>query len=74
MNEITYHSVKNLRDIIFTLIAEHGSQTAVARNLGISTGYLGDILHGRTEISADVAGRLGFDRIIVYTRRWRHRE
>lgn len=43
-----------------------GGQKAAADMLGITTQYLCDILQGRMDVSEVVAGKLGYDRIIVY--------
>jgi transcriptional regulator with XRE-family HTH domain len=47
-------------------IAEAGSQTKVAIELGISVSYLSDILNGKREISENVARKLGFKRQTKY--------
>lgn len=47
-------------------IARTGSQQAAARSLRISPQYLCDVLKGRREISAELARRLGYKRVVVY--------
>ena len=49
-----------------SMVAESGTQKAVAEELGISQVYLSDILAGRREISASVARKLGFERRTDY--------
>lgn len=44
------------------------TQTAVARELGISSSYLSDILNGKREVSEGLAKRVGFKRVIKYER------
>ncbi len=57
-----------MMDLVTELVDRHGSQTAVARLLGISTGQLGDILHGRRPVTAKVAARMGWKRLTVFVR------
>lgn len=47
-------------------IGIEGSQKAAAEVLGISEQYLSDILHGRREVSANVARAMGFERIVSF--------
>ena len=45
------------------------SQTNVARDLGFSTGFIGDVLHGRRNVTEKLAERLGLEQIVVYVSR-----
>jgi plasmid maintenance system antidote protein VapI len=45
------------------------SQKAVAEQLGVSTAYVNDILHGRREISLYVGRKLGFEKVTVFLAR-----
>lgn len=56
-----------LRDVLSDMLAECGTQTALAAELKISTPYLGDILQGRRPISA-LASRLGYKPLTVFVR------
>lgn len=54
---------------LLTLLHEECSRTtrkAVAQRCGISLQYLGDILHGRRAVSAQVALAFGFRRIVLF--------
>jgi transcriptional regulator with XRE-family HTH domain len=57
-------------DLIDLLWSESRKRTQkdVAKDLGISPQYLSDILKGRREISAEVARRLGFERVVTFVR------
>lgn len=44
------------------------TQREVAENLGVSNGYLGDVLHGRRPVSEAMAARLGWKRVAVFVR------
>lgn len=50
------------------MVRKEGSQRAVARKLGISAVYLGDILLGRRGISDNVAAMLGYRREVIFTK------
>lgn len=43
-----------------------GSQRRLARRLGFKSAYLNDILRGRRPISAKLAARLGYDRVVLF--------
>ena len=43
-----------------------GTQTALARELGVSLPYLNDVLHGRRELAGKVLDALGLERVISY--------
>lgn len=45
------------------------SQTNVAKDLNFSTGFLGDVLHGRRNVTEKLAERLGLEQVTVYVRR-----
>lgn len=53
-------------DELRKVVAANGSQKETARVFCISPQYLCDILHGRREISAEVAEILGFERVVTY--------
>jgi len=55
---ITTHTFLDL----LTALVEKSSQRQVARDLGISSGWLHDILHGRRPVPAEVARKMGFER------------
>ena len=59
----------DMRDTLTVMIDERGSQRAVAQELGVSQAYLGDVLHGRRGVSAKLAGKLGYERVVVFVRR-----
>lgn len=42
------------------------TQRAYAQSLGISFQYLNDVLHGRREVSANLAQKLGLTREVVF--------
>lgn len=47
------------------LIETHGSQTAVAKRLGLSVPYINDLIHGRRLFSDAMLEKLGMRRIVV---------
>ncbi len=49
-------------------ITKHGSQAAYAKHLGISQQYLNDVLHGRRDISSELAQALGYERLTIYVK------
>ncbi len=55
-----------LRLLTAMVEADGSSQRSVAKELGISAVFLGDILHGRRGVSATVAERLGYRRVVVF--------
>ncbi len=59
----------DMRDRLTDMVAEHGSQKAVADILGVSKGYLNDVLMGRRPVSAQMAERLGWKRFVLFVGR-----
>lgn len=49
-------------------MVDRSSQRQVADKLGISYTYLNDILHGRTDVSENVALKLGYQRRVIFER------
>lgn len=45
-----------------------GSQADLARELGVSTGYLNDVLQGRAEAGDKILRPLGLERVVAYRR------
>lgn len=62
---MSYLTEHDIRDFLTGMI-EAGSQKAVADRFGISTGYLGDVIHGRRGVSGEFAKKLGFERVVVF--------
>jgi len=58
----------DMRDELTGMIEAFGSQKIVAIELGISQGYLGDLLHGHRDFSVTIARRMGFERVTVFVR------
>jgi plasmid maintenance system antidote protein VapI len=63
--EITQEEIVN---IIEEMVRTWGSQKAVADHLGISNAYMSDILAGARKVSNQVAGKLGYKRIVKYAK------
>ena len=59
----TEHDI--LDDLTFA-VERMGSQTAVAKDLGIGESFLGDILHGRRKVCKYLAGKLGWRKVTVF--------
>ncbi len=59
----------DLRDVITDMIERLGSQTAVARELGVSVVYLNDVLHGKRGLGMKLAEGLGWEKIEIYRRK-----
>ncbi len=66
MSEVRY-SVDDarLRDVLQGEIARAGTQTALAKKLGVSLAYINDAVRGRRSISA-LAPRLGYRTLVVH--------
>jgi transcriptional regulator with XRE-family HTH domain len=45
-----------------------GTQAALAKELGITAAYLGDVLNGKREPGPTLLNALGFRRVITYVR------
>ena len=58
----------DMRDLLTDMVEERGSQRAVAQELGVSQAFLGDVLHGRRGVSANLAGKLGYERVVVFVK------
>ena len=61
---LTEHDVLD----ILSPMAMEGRMTAAAGELGYTVSYLSDVLRGRRNVSAELAGKLGFNRVVVFTR------
>jgi len=48
------------------LVSRAGSQKVCAEQLGVTPGYLNDVLHGRRDVSAQLADRLGLERVVLF--------
>ncbi len=44
----------------------HGSQTAAARNLGVSLAYLNDVIRGRREPGEKLLTPIGIQKVVIY--------
>jgi len=63
-----YYTQEQLKETIWDLVTEHGSQKAVAELLKIKPAYLNDILHDKRAISDHVAKQIGYFRQTVFTK------
>lgn len=52
-----------LLDILWDKVNEAGSQKKVADEIGISAGFLNDILQGRAPVTDQVARYLGYKKV-----------
>jgi plasmid maintenance system antidote protein VapI len=59
---------QDLRKELIRLLKQKGSQSSLAREIGISSSYLNDVLRGKRQITERIAGHLGYKRSIVFTR------
>lgn len=62
-NVISHEDALNL---IRAIVKSKGSQFAAAKHLDISPMYLSDILRGKSDISDNVARKLGYRRVMVF--------
>lgn len=46
-------------------VEKHGTQDKAAKALGMTQGYLSDLLHGKRDITDKVLTKIGYRRIIV---------
>ena len=57
------------RALLARLVEEAGSQKAVAKRLGITQQYIGDLLAGQRTFSDRILDKLGLTRVIVKAKR-----
>jgi transcriptional regulator with XRE-family HTH domain len=57
---------KQLIEQLWDMVAANGSQKKVAEILNITPAYLGDILHGRRNVSDKVSKLIGYAKTTVY--------
>lgn len=57
----------DMRNILRHRCEEAGGQGKFAESIGISPQYLSDILNGKRAIGAMLAGKIGYERKIVFT-------
>lgn len=55
-------------EVLQTYIREAGTQKKAAQKLGVSTALVWDLLHSRRSVSANIAAKLGYKRIVTYQR------
>ena len=55
-----------MKSILWDMVVQHGSRSAVAHILGITPSYMSDILNGNRSISDSVARKIGFIRETIY--------
>jgi plasmid maintenance system antidote protein VapI len=58
----------DLRKELIKRLKRQGTQSSLAREIGISHSYLNDILKGKRQITGPVASYLGFERCTVFKR------
>jgi len=68
MSALDILSESDVREVLRSAI-ESTSQKQTAELLKISPQYLNDVIRGRRDISAELATRLGFERIVVFKNR-----
>lgn len=54
---------------IYALVFALGSQKKAAAKIGISPQYLNDIIHGRREVSPQVAEFFGYTRLCLFSKK-----
>ncbi len=59
----------DIREQLTETVEKTGSQKLVARSLGVSKSYIGDLLLGRRGISPEMAERLGWKKVEVFVRK-----
>ena len=59
-------SEQDIADRLRAAIRTAGSQRAFARQHGISTQYVNDVLRGRRELGQKILDALGVERIVTY--------
>jgi hypothetical protein len=60
-----------LADVFMALndrVAQHGSQRAFARAVGVSEQLLSDVLHARRDPNDELLRAIGFKRVVRYSR------
>ena len=56
---------RNPRELLAGLVKQMGTQSAVAKSLGIGESYMSDLLNGRREFSDEMLAKLGLRRVVV---------
>lgn len=64
----TIYDSNGVRELLLRKADEHGSQTALARYLGISSSYLSDVIKGKRDPGASVLDALGLARVVRYAK------
>jgi transcriptional regulator with XRE-family HTH domain len=57
-----------LVELLQRKVQRAGTQAALAKELGITAAYLGDVLHGKREPGPKLLNALGFRRVITSSR------
>ena len=57
-----------MRNLITKEVMTAGSQVDVAKQVGVSRQYLGDVLHGKREVSENLAEKFGWKRMVVFAK------
>ena len=58
-----------MRDLLKRCAVEAGSQKEAAAILKISPQYFNDVVRGKREVSAELAERLGFEKVVSFVSR-----
>lgn len=61
-----YTDTKEFVLALAALTRIEGSQTKLAKNLGVSPQYLHDVLSFRREPGKKILGAMGFERVVLY--------
>lgn len=60
-------TVEQARELLLAMVSQKGSQRKVALDLQISPSYLNEILDGEKPISNEVAKKLGYSKVVMYS-------
>lgn len=61
-------SEDKLRGMVRLAVQMDGSQKAFAQRVGVSEGYLVDVLKNRRAVPKKILDFLGFERVVIYRR------
>jgi predicted transcriptional regulator len=65
MEQIT---AEEARELIRGMVDQMGSQTLVAKDLGVSPTMISDILSGARNVSDKIAQKIGYSKVVVFVK------
>lgn len=66
---MSHLTADDVREFMRRMVKEAGTQKDAAAILRISPAYFNDAIRGKREISAELAERMGFEKVVVFVNR-----